>query len=83
MVLKGSVATMISYPCKCGGRAERVVGTVAHKIGQKRILIHDVPHLYCSNCNSIEYDITEVKVMPILKEALKMGQSEIYWKENK
>ena len=80
MVVKGSVATMVSYPCVCGGKAQKQVGTVAHEINQKRILIHEVPHFYCPSCYSIEYDIREVKVMPLLREALRNGQSEIYWK---
>jgi hypothetical protein len=68
----------VETPCRCGYSAHLQVGTVEHYVGNTQILIHNIPHYYCSFCKRISYDIN-LKVTPILKDAYKRGINEIDW----
>jgi hypothetical protein len=55
--------------CFCGNQMNQVVGTVTHIVFNREIHLHDVPHYKCSVCERSEYDIQEVNVVKVLREA--------------
>lgn len=68
-----------SIPCVCGGEATYRVGDVSHQIGERTILVKNVPHFHCAVCGTSKYDI-QTKVSPLLKDAFHNGWSEIEWR---
>lgn len=70
----------VETPCKCGNHAELRVGTVTHDVGTTQILIHHIPHYYCSFCGRISYDIN-MKITPYLRIAYQRGISEFDWEQ--
>lgn len=81
MILKERISKMSKafVHCQCGGKAIYSVGTVRQKIGQRIILVHNVPHYSCSSCGSIGYDV-DIKLSPVLKYAYKNNLSETNYK---
>lgn len=78
MVLKelAPVMTKSFVNCECGGKAEFTLGTIRQKIGDRTILVHNVPHYRCSACGSIAYDI-DIRLSPLLKHAYLNGLFEV------
>lgn len=70
----------MTIPCDCGGKAEHRIGTVEHFIHGERISVHNVPHYYCPRCGTKVYG-SNVKVTPLLKEAISHNLNEVYWHE--
>ena len=58
-----------SRPLYCEHNMEKVVGDVTHIVFNREITLHNVPHYKCSLCDRCEYDIQEVKVVKLLREA--------------
>ncbi|HDR3524450.1 YgiT-type zinc finger protein [Bacillus pacificus] len=70
----------VETPCRCGSNASLQIGTVEHLVGKSQILIHNIPHYYCSFCGRKSYDIN-MKVTPFLKIAYKRGLKEFDWNQ--
>lgn len=71
---------MLKVPCKCGGDLTHKVGDVKHQIGNKNIVVKNVPHYYCDKCHTSSYD-SNVNVSRFLKKAINNGLDEIQYKE--
>ncbi|MBJ7572691.1 MULTISPECIES: YgiT-type zinc finger protein [Bacillus mojavensis subgroup] len=75
--VKERTPTMVQCPCSCGNEMKQTVGTVIHKINGKQIKLHNIPHYECADCGTIEYNIKQVKVTPLLRYALKHDLNEV------
>ncbi len=82
MAVEERVLFMADRMCHCGGRAVERIGTVPYTILGKRILLHNVPHDYCSSCNTYTTDIN-LKITPLLKYAYLNNVGEIEYNEEK
>lgn len=72
------VPQRIESSCVCGRKAVLTIGAVEHFVGHRRILIHNVPHFYCSFCKNIAYG-SDIDVTPVLKYAFRNALQEFDW----
>lgn len=62
---------MLNFKCSCGSKLKfNPSGTVIHTINNKEIKVLRVPHYKCIDCRQVNYDITQVKILPILEFAI-------------
>jgi len=63
--------------CICGNRKEFRIGSSEFFIGTRKIIIHNLPHYFCSRCNKESY--AGVSVDDALKYAYENSASELDW----
>ncbi|ASS66988.1 YgiT-type zinc finger protein [Paenibacillus sp. RUD330] len=68
--------------CTCGKTKEFRVGSNELFVGTRKIVIHNIPHYFCSQCNKESYD-SKLPVDAALKYAYKNNVAEFNWEEYK
>lgn len=69
-----------SINCRCGKTKVFQVATAEHFVLERKILLHHVPHWYCSSCKEVTYDI-DTDIIPLLKVAYRLKLKEIDWQD--
>lgn len=62
--------------CICGKQEEFRIGTIK----RRGVIVYNVPHFYCSDCNEISYDLN-TKISSCVAYAYKNNITEIDWEE--